>query len=88
VNVTGHATGSIFDEQWDDEHRTWRKRETVMVRVSDATAALTTGDQLKSPAGVVYDIEACLSTGVGSLRYKCARDIGILQQAASRSGGV
>jgi hypothetical protein len=88
VDITGHATAATYDQQWSEEHREFRKREIVRVRVLDTAAALTNGDQMKSPAGVVYAVEALDTTGVGSIRYRCARDLGVLQQASGRNGGV
>jgi len=85
VNIAGHETARRFSQEWDEEREQYVRRETLNFRVSDATAALVIGDELKDPDGVVWGIAEVDTSGVGTRRYLAERVHPIKQ--TSRGGG-
>lgn len=88
--VTVHASGRSDQKEYDEDRRTWTRRETMIARVSDALADLHQGDQFKDAAGKIYAVESVASNAqnAGTIAYRLAYDVPLRVEAGNRNGGV
>ena len=84
IPIPSIAGPTDYDGDRDEHVRT----ERAGIRVRDDAQALTIGDQVKSPAGTIWSVEARESggTAAGSVRYLLRREI-TLKGGPGRAGG-
>ena len=88
TDIVGHQSGRTHSEKFQDERGAWVREERCSFRVSDATTALTQGDQLADPSSVYWAVVGIASSGVGTVRYDLSRLVPLYAEGSSRNGGV
>ena len=88
TNVTACPTAMAGPPEYDEDRRTWKRTESLSVRVSDAVADLYHGDQFKDTAGLIYAVVGVASAvpNTGTVRYDIERTEPRKAESANRRG--
>jgi hypothetical protein len=86
-DVQVHASNDRSQQTYNALAGDYRRQSSQRVRISDATAKLREGDQLKDPAGLIWNVAGIGSSGPGTVAYDLTLDTPLLQEA-ERGGGA